>query len=1132
MRYRFSVFGNSMFRMIVVYLLVNLIMLINITNFNSATLGFVVSVIYAYISSVLCGNIFFKDEVSWHRVMLGFSVFITLLAAGGSVALIFYRLPTYVIVLLLLSISIVLVVLNLKQYGIKAVFNDARILRDEISGDEERKKRLALLSVEHIAEVAYVILAGVSFFFLIASRSEEVAVIWDVVHPAFLPSYFVATSALLIVLLSKASRRTKIFFVIVHSFLISSLTIFVFNPGVAGDPWHELGRAREIYIYGKYTSNLVDLLFGGQSYSPFYLIYFAFRKRVYQALLVIFANMFRVDIYWINILITPVLSATIIPFCMYRIAEILGGKKNCPIFGALLTFSIPMLIWYSAIPVPESLSNVFFCLTVYLTLRYLSSNKTKTSLLMLTFLVIFVTFSTHFKTGIVSFTIFFLALTFKQYKNLKRQHAAVARIGLVLSILVSCALLPIGLLGLHGVYPQAGEALVRFDVEKLLATDVLSLLFGEYVNFSFRELLPSVMVLLAGIMGGVYVMISASKRRFERSLSVFLLLLLVVLVVDYRVLKYAMVVPFSPERIWVLRDLVIIPFAAIMISFLLEEMYAKVRVASGKIYKYGLPRLVAIALVFCLVFSGYVVLAAERAYITRLEILHVTPYDVEAIQYMHRNTPGKYAVISDSILATTAYGLLGFQSRATYYRYSPEFSQMLSNPSVEPLTKVMIESGSSKAYFVISNRYRVFEDVVTRTKKVLETYAVLGDGRLYIFQLAEPEQTNVVPVEIDAGNYSRVDYPIEFKMNFTQVLPKLGEGNLDPNSISVSDTDGKELPSEFDGFQAWFDNCSSVDNWSYARALGAESDGDILTFTFLLSSESPENVGKLVYTRFEGEGGDLQIDTQRYKFIEMKLRGSHDGIVGLRTALRYRVGNASELKVKWISPSPSTEWSVWHCDLSVFNGTLYDLWIDVFGPIVEDWEGDYKLYIDWIRFVSDTGTLRFLYSAEAHTVEQYYILYDFLENTESGKRDGLPKKSYSIPNTNTDESDAPRVYISTPIELTVRTVDSFDEPLSDVTVEIRELKLKANTDADGWAHFVVRPGQWTLVASKNGIVNEKTIEVLPNYVTMQRLGLVEVGGVVMNLWQFALFIGLIMLCCSLLIFLLYRKVLIHVMVAN
>ena len=61
-----------------------------------------------------------------------------------------------------------------------------------------------------------------------------------------------------------------------------------------------------------------------------------------------------------------------------------------------------------------------------------------------------------------------------------------------------------------------------------------------------------------------------------------------------------------------------------------------------------------------------------------------------------------------------------------------------------------------------------------------------------------------------------------------------------------------------------------------------------------------------------------------------------------------------------------------------------------------------------------------------------------------------------------------------PIELTVRTVDSFDEPLSDVTVEIRELKLKANTDADGWAHFVVRPGQWTLVASKNRIADEKS----------------------------------------------------------
>jgi hypothetical protein len=120
----------------------------------------------------------------------------------------------------------------------------------------------------------------------------------------------------------------------------------------------------------------------------------------------------------------------------------------------------------------------------------------------------------------------------------------------------------------------------------------------------------------------------------------------------------------------------------------------------------------------------------------------------------------------------------------------------------------------------------------------------------------------------------------------------------------------------------------------------------------------------------------------------------------------------------------------------------------------------------------------------------------------------------------------PNVGTAVSVELTVKIVDLFDEPLGDVTVDVRELGMEANTDAEGWARFVVPQGRWTLVASKDGITSEKAIEPLSNYVTLQRLDVAEIDGLITNLWQFALFVVLVMLGSFLLLFFLHRKVLV------
>jgi len=133
----------------------------------------------------------------------------------------------------------------------------------------------------------------------------------------------------------------------------------------------------------------------------------------------------------------------------------------------------------------------------------------------------------------------------------------------------------------------------------------------------------------------------------------------------------------------------------------------------------------------------------------------------------------------------------------------------------------------------------------------------------------------------------------------------------------------------------------------------------------------------------------LEIDATKYKYIEIKWKQNYDHLVNIRTAYWYKVGNKNEGALKWAQLS--TEWSVWRYDFSLPNATLDGLTIEVFDA-EGDWVGDYELYIDWIRFVSDTGVVRWLCNGTANTKETYRIIYDSLENTADGNRDGLPKK--------------------------------------------------------------------------------------------------------------------------------------------
>lgn len=1094
--------------MILVYVATTAVLFMNITRFESSIVGFVSSIIYLYISSVLSGNIFWREEFSWRKMLFGFSVVIVLLSLGGASALMLRGLSSNMVGVVLVCVASILILLNLLRRGPSDVSNSPKI--------EDNKKRRHIYSGFNklrILQVLYIGLAVLSFFILFISRSEEVFSILGVVNPAFFPALFASTAVLLILLFSKTSNSAKISLIVVHSILIHGILAIVLNPGWQGDVWRELGRIREIVNFGKYIPNIFVLL--EQQWSPYRIVYYSVRKKTFQVLVRVFASMFGTDIYWIQILLMPLLWSILTPFFMYEIVRILGGKGNSRILAAFLPLSATMLTWIGAVGLPDALSPVFFCLTVYLMLRYLHSSKQDFLLFALCLMSIAVSLMVHFKTGIIGMSIFLLALALKVYRANGR--SVTRKIMLALSICVSVSLLPASLFALYGVYPEAGYMHTQFNLDKLLSTGPWELVFGGYVNFSTQEVLLFGLIPFLGIAGLLYVLVYRPKKSYNYFLCLLVFLTELVLILDYRILKYAMDnIPFTAERIWVLRDLLFIPFGAIVIASLIRKIHAWTPRGLSQLrlmFRRFPSGFSVIILILSISLSSFVVEATTNAY-TKKNILNPTSYEVDAIRHIVQTTPERYIVIGDSIFSYLAYGILGVRYDAVFLRKL--FFLMYPNPSVEAMDSTLETYDASVGYFVISVRYQKFNEVVAKAQEIFDIYAILGDGNLYIFRYPRVERDYVIPIKVVAGNYSRVDYVIEYELNWTQVLFGTASMHLDQNSISVVDENNKEAPSQHENFQALFENCSLLENWS-----AGSSDGDLLTYSIYFTNKTGE-AGVLAYAKFEAGGGDLRIESQKYKYIEIKWKVNYEAVANIRLTFMYKVRNITELKTAWAHPTAN--WNVFRLDYPKAGQELCGLTIVIFEAKPGDWTGDYELSIDWMRFVSDTGVMRWLYNGTADTESEYRIVYDFLENTGVGDRDHLPAKShFDEKSSGNDDFPPPDVSTWIPIKLSVATVDLLDQPLEDVAVEFPELGIDARTDEDGWADAVVPQGEWAVVVSKNGLVYERNIEIFANSIIRQRLDFVQIDDLVMNTLQFTVFTVSIVIVCLFVLLFLHRK---------
>ena len=708
-----------------------LTVLFNVAFVHSSVLGVVASCIYIAFVGFLLGRTFLGDEHEFSsRFLFGIFLLISSLILVGTPIVVFYELNVPTLAIVLFSPLVPLVVL-LKFQGLNLAKRKSAT---------EKADDAPYFSPIYVVVLVLIACAG---FLIIKARSGWInGTIWDVVSSSFFVTYFLAAFSLVgVILYSRTKTTSKMLLTTMFSLLSITISAVVLYPGDIGDPIGQMAASRLMLDYGTVRTPLnLDL--------GLWNIYYMMKRNGLTLLTAMVAKIFVVDIYWIHTFIIAVLWGVFVPLVAYEITGMISGKGRVSVFAAFLTtFFSPFLIWGS-ISTGNGLGYVFISVSLYFTVRYLKSHE-KPIPFLLAIITATATGLAHPFTGVMSFAFLFLAFGLKRYRITKMKSPLLARILMIVSFIICLLVLQSTFALQNTVYlyfasPEVRanyirEGVIAFDPEKLFKTDLWYLIFGEYMDFSFKDVFLRGVMPVFGFVGLVYAL--SKKDRYDKFLALFIFLAFAVCVIDYRIMKYAMfAVPFGPSRIWVMRDLIAVPFMAVTIDFTVRFLDGALRKtmlnpAFKEVAKKFSGRQIIVWVLVGLSLASLATSSLSESYV--YSTLHPTQLEVDAVKYIDEHTDGRYTVLSTNTWNALIGGaFVGTRNPEKYYIYGS-----FLYPSVAEMMEYIEEHEVGVGYFIApSFRTPDFDDVIAEASRNFGLFKVLGndDGEIYIFDYKIP----------------------------------------------------------------------------------------------------------------------------------------------------------------------------------------------------------------------------------------------------------------------------------------------------------------------------------------------------------------------------------------------------------
>lgn len=723
-----------------------LLIFTNLNTVNLPLVGAIASIIYFLVNGAFLAYTFFEKEKPFLRLALGTLSLIALLGVVSWLVMIIHNLD---IIRSTIALCIAAALCSLMKHM------KAKHAKLEPHPKQPTRSLGSTRTRLYVVRILYLFMAALLFYMLYTSRAGEVHTVWEVMHPAFIPMFFATTLLLLGIIFSSEHTSYKLLFIIVHSILSHSFYVIIFPVGDVGGQQLTLAGTRLVF-----DNIILHGLTPGPMKNVFLQIYQWSRGINFQtALNVIFARMFGVDVYWSHLLLVPLLWGVFIPVAAYMTTKALGGNKNFSVLSSLLVSSFPFNFYWGAVSIPNSIGYIFFFYSLFFLLKYLSSDRSDTTFLMVAFSLI--SFLSHFLTGIISFSLLLLAMTLKKYEEDKDTSPISTRISLLVSFIFSVSLLPLSLV-YHGVFHHIHS---YFGLDKLYGLptgEIMGLfLIGEYVHFSIGKALIFGVGTLAGLVCMIY-LLKGTKRSSDqkfRMCALFLSMGFLMVLIDYRILKLFMVnLPLKEERLWLFRDFIAVPFVAIatisVLTFLSKKklnILSKLKLPfSRRLSTHVNVKSTAVYILAFILVSGSITASLYYGY-PHWAPLQTTPYEMEAARYIHKSTSERYIVVCDQWMIYAGGAIVGIPNPRAYYFLSGDprgvtlFLEMKKNPTNETMTKAMKTNNSTIAYFIIekprlsAEEYnRIIQQARENGLPTYKTFDYEGEEKLTIFYHRKP----------------------------------------------------------------------------------------------------------------------------------------------------------------------------------------------------------------------------------------------------------------------------------------------------------------------------------------------------------------------------------------------------------
>lgn len=700
-------------RLLVVFLIVScVVMILNTFFVTSPILGLLSSLVFFASIGLACGEVFFDQEPLVMKAGKGLSIILMIFTVTGSLALYFNAFNLSVSMILVLLVTLLFSALLLRK---------KHSISDIPKSMKETTPKLQL-GIELFFSVLLAAIIGASFYVLLGSRTgEPMFSVWYTIPVAkFLFLVFISTIMLICLIFFGRNSFWNLILVISLSILFVSLYYLVWYPSLYGDPLDQLGIAR----YAVRTGGI---------YGREYLLSHGYwtdivKYRGYSSLVALLTRLFNFDVYWVHNISIPILWAFILPLSTYDITCVLISKPSstypkeailAAFFGA---FFFSDLIRWGASPTPNTLSFLFLFFTLSIMLRWVTTGGK--ALLGFATLGSAASFMVHPMPGIFALGFLFSAVIFRKVKWASLKIVAIAS---------SIFLYPLAL-----GYGSQSELQNLFSIQ-------------NFIEFE------KTLITIPLIIGAVGFFLFLRHKNANRGGASLLFAFYALVVVEYYITKFGMVtVLYGATRILVISDFLLIPFLGFGCGSLLEAAAESKKLQKTVASKMSnvkssinVKTVAAIALFLLISLQSAVTL--YQAYPENEVELAPTAYEIDAVYHINSTAARRFVVLSDTLFANLATGLLGedytyigIESGGAFgvsdwsYTIQQLYLEMVNEPSIDVLKEALDVAYSKVAYFVVSVRSPDFNRVVFEASQIMEVEKVFGGDKLYVFKYPTP----------------------------------------------------------------------------------------------------------------------------------------------------------------------------------------------------------------------------------------------------------------------------------------------------------------------------------------------------------------------------------------------------------